>query len=55
MARRCRWGPSGHLLSSQLQCVNALRRMVEDEQRIKGAFGSAIDITEVLEIEPGVC
>lgn len=46
-------GPSGHLLSSQVQCVNALGRMVDDEQRIKRAFGSVLDIAEVLEIEPG--
>ncbi|MGE3412945.1 MAG: hypothetical protein AB7L91_12040 [Dehalococcoidia bacterium] len=46
-------GPSGHLLSSQVQCVNALGRMVEDEERIKRAFGPVLDIVEVLEIEPG--
>jgi hypothetical protein len=46
-------GPSNHLLSSQVQCVNALGRMVEDEQRIKRAFGSVLDIAEVIEIEPG--
>lgn len=46
-------GPSNHLLSSQVQCVNALGRMVNDPDRIVRAFGSVLDVDEVLEIEPG--
>ena len=42
-------GPSNHLLSSQVQCVNALMPMVTDPSRIQRAFGAH----EVLEIEPG--
>src|SRR4051812_35722226 len=33
-------GPSNHLLSSQVQCVNALGQMVSDRDRIRRAFGS---------------
>jgi hypothetical protein len=46
-------GPSNHLLSSQVQCVNALMPMVTDPERVRRAFGSTLDIVEVLEIEPG--
>jgi hypothetical protein len=46
-------GPSNHLLSSQVQCVNALGAMVHDPARIVAAFGSTVDVAEVLEIEPG--
>ena len=46
-------GPSNHLLSSQVQCVNALGQMVTDPGRIRLAFGDIVDITEVLEIESG--
>ena len=46
-------GPSNHLLSSQVQCVNALGRMVRDPERIKRAFGDLVDTDEVLEVEPG--
>ena len=46
-------GPTNHLLSSQVQCVNALARMVEDPLRARRAFGSVLDIGEMLEIEPG--
>lgn len=46
-------GPSNHLLSSQVQCVNALTSMIDDPQRIKAAFGGVVDISDVLEIEPG--
>lgn len=45
-------GPSNHLLSSQVQCANALTAMVRDPERIHRAFGAAVDIEEVLEIEP---
>jgi hypothetical protein len=46
-------GPSNHLLSSQVQCVNALGQMVDDPMRIMKAFGDLLDIEEVLQIEPG--
>ncbi|WP_456598804.1 PGN_0703 family putative restriction endonuclease [Blastococcus sp. SYSU DS0616] len=46
-------GPSNHLLSSQVQCVNALARMMTDPERIRRAFGDLLDIGHVLEIEPG--
>lgn len=42
-------GPSNHLLSSQVQCVNALTAMVDDPARIQEVFG----VSEVLQIEPG--
>jgi hypothetical protein len=44
-------GPSNHLLSSQVQCVNALGQMVTDPERIMRAFGSLLGIERVLEIE----
>jgi hypothetical protein len=46
-------GPSNHLLSSQVQCVNALMPMVYDAERIRRAFGDGLDIDQVLQIEPG--
>ncbi len=46
-------GPGYHLLSSQVQCANALTAMVHDPARLKRAFGGLVDIDEVLEIEPG--
>src|SRR4051794_18257631 len=46
-------GPTNHLLSSQVQCVNALMPMVTDPERIVRAFGAELDIAEVLHIEPG--
>jgi hypothetical protein len=46
-------GPTNHLLSSQVQCVNALAAMMTDPARIKAAFGDVVDIAEVLQIEPG--
>lgn len=46
-------GPSNHLLSSQVQCVNALGQMVRDAERIRRAFGDLLGIDEVLELEPG--
>lgn len=45
-------GPGNHLLSSQVQCVNALMPMVSDPGRVVQAFGHTIDIAEVLQIEP---
>ena len=44
-------GPGNHLLSSQVQCVNALGQMVHDPTRLQRAFGLAG--SEVLQIEPG--
>ena len=46
-------GPTNHLLSSQVQCVNALGQMVHDPDRIVAAFGPVLDIAEVLQIEDG--
>lgn len=46
-------GPSNHLLSSQVQCVNAMGQMVTDPSRIVRAFGDLLGIDEVLPIEPG--
>lgn len=46
-------GPSNHLVSSQVQCVNALGQMVTDPERIVRAFGELVDIDEVLQIESG--
>ena len=46
-------GPSNHLLSSQVQCVNALGRMVTDPVRMVRAFGSVLGTAEVERIEPG--
>lgn len=46
-------GPSNHLVSSQVQCVNALGQMVADPARVIRAFGDLVDIDEVLQIEPG--
>ncbi|MFW5472303.1 PGN_0703 family putative restriction endonuclease [Knoellia sp. CPCC 206450] len=46
-------GPSNHLLSSQVQCANALVPMADDPERIIRVFGGVLDIDHVLEIEPG--
>jgi hypothetical protein len=46
-------GPSNHLLSSQVQCVNALGQMVTDPARLVRVFGEVLGIDEVLQIEPG--
>lgn len=46
-------GPSNHLLSSQVQCVNALGQMVRDPDRLRRAFGPLLDTAEVLQVEPG--
>lgn len=45
-------GPSSHLLSSQVQCVNALGQMVRDPERLVRAFGELLGIGEALQIEP---
>ncbi len=46
-------GPGNHLLSSQVQCVNALGQMVADPDRIVRAFGPLLGTAEVRQIEPG--
>ena len=46
-------GPSNHLLSSQVQCVNALAQMVHDPTRLHRAFADVLGTDEVLEVEPG--
>lgn len=46
-------GPTNHLLSSQVQCVNALGAMVHDPARIVAAFAGPLGTAEVLEIEDG--
>ena len=44
-------GPTNHLLSSQVQCVNALGAMAHEPDRMQRAFGGVLDIAEPLEIE----
>jgi hypothetical protein len=44
-------GPTNHLLSSQVQCANALFAMTTDSDLIKRAFRGLLDIAEVLPIE----
>jgi hypothetical protein len=46
-------GPGNHLLSSQVQCANALTAAVDDPSRLLLAFGDLLEIGEVLQIEPG--
>src|SRR3954451_3829240 len=46
-------GPGHNLLSSQVQCVNALMAMVHEPERIIRAFGHVVDVAEVMQIEPG--
>lgn len=41
-------GPSNHLLSSQVQCANALAPFVDQPDVIAGLFGGALPIAEVL-------
>ncbi|MGF9755056.1 hypothetical protein AAII07_07625 [Microvirga sp. 0TCS3.31] len=40
-------GPTNHLRSSQVQCVNALGQMMADPDRIRAAFGGVLDIASV--------
>lgn len=40
-------GPSSHLRSSQVQCVNALGQMMAEPERIIRAFGEVLDIADV--------
>lgn len=46
-------GPGNNLLSSQVQCVNALMPAVGDASVPARVFASAIDVGEVVEIEAG--
>jgi hypothetical protein len=46
-------GPTNHLVSSQVQCVNALFAMTADPDLVHKAFGDVLPISEVLQIEPG--
>jgi hypothetical protein len=46
-------GPGNHLLSSQVQCVNALMPAASDPERLKKAFGGVLSIETVLPIEDG--
>lgn len=48
-------GPGNHLLSSQVQCVNAMGQMVTDPDRIVRAFSPILGTAEVHQIEPGRC
>lgn len=41
-------GPSSHLLSSQVQCANALAPFVDDPAALKAMFGDALPICRVL-------
>lgn len=44
-------GPTNNLLSSQVQCVNALFRMTDDKARLRRAFGGTLDIADVEPID----
>jgi hypothetical protein len=46
-------GPSNHLLDSQVQCVNALAPLANKPDAIRHAFGTSLDIQEVVPFEPG--
>ncbi len=46
-----RW-PSNHLLSSQVQCVNALAPAITEPDRLIRAFGELLGVRKVLPIEP---
>ena len=43
-------GPTNHLLSSQVQCVNALAPMADDAAAIRWFFDGSLDIAEVLPV-----
>ncbi|WP_159081274.1 PGN_0703 family putative restriction endonuclease [Nocardioides sediminis] len=43
-------GPTPHLRSSQVQCVNALGQMMADPTRIGRAFGGVLDIESVRDL-----
>lgn len=44
-------GPTNHLVSSQVQCVNALFPMTTDAGLLRGAFADSLDIVEVLPLD----
>jgi hypothetical protein len=44
-------GPTTHLVSSQVQCVNALYPMTENPGLITRVFGNDLDIAEVIELD----
>jgi hypothetical protein len=44
-------GPTNHLLSSQVQCVNALEPLATDPERLIAAFAGVLPIAEPLPIE----
>jgi hypothetical protein len=44
-------GPTTHLVSSQVQCVNALYPMTHDPDLIARAFGNDLDIAKVIELD----
>lgn len=46
-------GPTTHLLSSQVQCVNALGQMIRDPARIEAAFGDRLEIGSIDRIDEG--
>ena len=46
-------GPTNHLLSSQIQCVNTLEPAAYDADLLTAMFGAVLDIATPLEIEPG--
>ena len=46
-------GPTNHLLSSQVQCVNALMPMATGPRLVVAAFGEVLPIGEPLPIEDG--
>jgi hypothetical protein len=45
-------GPSNHLLDSQVQCANALAPIASKPDLIHHAFGTSLDIQEVVPFEP---
>ena len=47
-------GPSNHLLSSQVQCVNAMGQMVGDPDRIVRAFGPMLGTAALIRSSPAV-
>jgi len=46
-------GPTNHLLSSQVQCVNVLEPLAHDADRLRATFAPWLDVTDPLEVEPG--
>src|SRR4051794_31684590 len=43
-------GPTNHLLSSQIQCVNTLEPLAHNPELMIAMFGGVLDIVEPLEI-----